>query len=602
MTQRIEDYALIGDTQTAALVGKDGSIDWLCVPRFDSGAVFAALLGHRDHGRWRIAPAGGIQRIERSYRDDTLVLDTVFTTDDGVVKVTDCMPVRKQTVDVVRVVECLSGRVPMHMDLTIRFDYGSIVPWVGRQDDALVAVAGPDAVCLRTPVHHHGAGKSTVADFVVEAGDKVPFVLAYHESHLPKPRPVDGIRAMHETVRWWHHWSSQCTYQGRWRDAVMRSLITLKALTFAPSGGIVAAPTTSLPEWIGSVRNWDYRFCWLRDATLTLFSLTVGGYTEEALAWRDWLLRAVAGDPDDLQIMYGPSGERRLSEYEIPWLPGYRGSAPVRVGNAASEQFQLDVYGEVLATLYRTRRLIPDPGAHQDSWRLELALLDCLEGLWRQPDDGIWEVRGPRQHFTHSKAMAWLAFDRAVHNVEGFGLEGPVDRWRTIRQEIHDQICDEGFDRDLGAFTQAYGSKQLDASVLMLPMIGFLPGTDPRVQGTVEAIERNLMHDGFVARYATSPGGEVDGLPYGEGTFLPCSFWMVHNYKVIGRENDADALFERLVGLSNDVGLLAEEYDPAAGRQLGNFPQAFTHVSLVTAAAHLSQEGPAPVGVHDLRI
>ena len=602
MTLRIEDYALIGDTQTAALVGRDGSIDWMCVPRFDSGAVFAALLGTRDNGRWRIAPAGGIQRVDRSYRGDTLVLDTVFTTDDGVVKVTDCMPIRKHTVDVVRVVECLSGRVPMHMDLTIRFDYGSIAPWVDHRDDALLAIAGPDAICLRTPVALEGAGKSTVADFVVEEGDVVPFVMAYYPSHEPVPRSLDGVRVVKETVRWWHHWSSQCTYQGLYRDAVMRSLITLKALTYAPSGGIVAAPTTSLPEWIGSVRNWDYRFCWLRDATLTLFSLTVGGYTEEALAWRDWLLRAVAGDPDDLQIMYGPSGERRLSEYEVPWLPGYEGSTPVRVGNAASEQFQLDVYGEVLATLYRTRRLIPDAGDHQDSWPLELALLGSLEGLWRQPDDGIWEVRGPRQHFTHSKAMAWLAFDRAICNVEEFGLSGPVSRWRAIRKEIHEQICSEGFDPEINAFTQAYGSKKLDASVLMMPMVGFLPGSDPRVRGTVQAIERGLMHEGFVARYATSPDGEVDGLPYGEGTFLPCSFWMVHNYKVIGREDDAVELFERLVGLSNDVGLLAEEWDPAASRQLGNFPQAFTHVSLVTAAAHLSQEGPLQDGVRHLRI
>jgi GH15 family glucan-1,4-alpha-glucosidase len=602
VTQSIEDYALIGDTQTAALVGRDGSIDWLCVPRFDSGAVFAALLGNRDHGRWKVAPAGGIQKIERRYRDDTLVLETVFTTDDGVVKLTDCMPVRNKTVDIVRVVECLSGRVPMHMDLTIRFDYGSIVPWVGRKDGALRAVAGPDAICLRTPVRTHGAGKSTVADFVVETGDKIPFVLAYHASHEPPPRPVDGIRAVRETAHWWHQWASQCTYEGEWRDAVMRSLITLKALTYAPTGGIMAAPTTSLPEWVGSVRNWDYRYCWLRDATLTLFSLTVGGYIEEALAWRDWLLRAAAGDPDDLQIMYGAAGERRLSEYELPWLPGYERSSPVRVGNAASEQFQLDVYGEVLATLYRTRRLMPDLGDHADSWDLETALLGALEGLWRKPDDGIWEVRGPRQHFTHSKGMAWLAFDRAVNNVENFQLKGPVAKWRTLRKEIHDQICEEGFDPELNAFTQAYGSKKLDASVLMLPLVGFLPGSDPRVQGTVAAIERGLMHDGFVARYATSPQGEVDGLPFGEGTFLPCSFWLAHNYKLIGREDDAVELFERLVGLSNDVGLLAEEYDPAAGRQLGNFPQAFTHVSLVTCAAHLSLGGQAATGSTHMRI
>lgn len=599
MSQRIEDYALIGDTQTAALVGKDGSIDWLCVPRFDSGAVFAALLGGPEHGRWQLAPAGGLQRVERRYRDDTLVLETTFHTDDGVIRLVDCMPIRGRTVDIVRVVEGVSGRVPVHMELVIRFDYGSIVPWVGRTADGLAAVAGPDAMYLHSPVHTHGAGKTTVADFVVEAGDHVPFLLAYHASHEPPPREVDAVRAVKETVRWWHHWSGQCTYDGDWRDAVMRSLITLKALTYAPTGGIVAAPTTSLPEWIGSVRNWDYRYCWLRDSVLTLFALTVGGYHDEALAWRDWLLRAAAGDPDDLQIMYGPAGERRLSEYTVDWLPGYEGSPPVRVGNAASEQFQLDVYGETLATLYRTRRLIPDAGAHRDSWGLELALLEFLEGAWRRPDDGIWEVRGPRQHFTHSKGMAWLAFDRGVRNVEEFGLEGPVERWRAMREEIHTQICTEGFDPELGAFTQAYGSKKLDASVLMLPMVGFLPAEDERVRGTVAAIERTLLRDGFVTRYETSPGGEVDGLPAGEGAFLPCSFWLADNLELLGRGDEARALFERLVGLSNDVGLLAEEYDPAAKRQLGNFPQAFTHVCLVNTAAHLSEDGsPPPDATH----
>ncbi len=591
MSQRIEDYALIGDTQTAALVGRDGSIDWWCVPRFDSGAVFAALLGEPDNGRWQIAPAGGLQHVERRYLPDTLVLETTFHTDDGSVKITDCMPIRGRTVDIVRVVEGLSGRVPMHMDLAIRFDYGSIVPWVSRRKEGLRAVAGPDAMLLRTPVHTHGAGRNTVADFVVEAGEQVPFVLAYYASHETEPRRVDAHRAIKETVRWWHKWVAQCTYSGRWRDSVVRSLITLKALTYAPTGGIVAAATTSLPELIGGVRNWDYRYCWLRDSTLTLLSMAIGGYHEEALAWRDWLLRAVAGDPEDLQIMYGAAGERRLSEYTVDWLGGYESSSPVRVGNAASEQFQLDVYGEVLDTLHRTRSLMPDPHAHYDSWNLERALLASLEQLWRRPDEGIWEVRGPRAHFTHSKGMAWLAFDRAVRNVNEFGLDGPAQHWAAIRDEIHLQICDEAYDAELNAFTQSYGSKQLDAAVLQLPLVGFLPPTDPRIVGTVQAIERTLMHDGFVARYETSPTGAVDGLPPGEGAFLPCSLWLAQNYALLGRHEEAIELFERLLALSNDVGLIAEEYDPIAGRQLGNFPQAFTHVCLVTAAAQLSTIG-----------
>ncbi|MEP6625929.1 MAG: glycoside hydrolase family 15 protein [Acidimicrobiia bacterium] len=598
MSQLIEDYALIGDTQTAALVGRDGSMDWWCVPRFDSGAVFSALLGEPDNGRWQIAPAGGLQHVERRYLTDTLVLETTFHTDEGSVKVTDCMPIRGQTVDIVRVVEGLSGRVPMHMDLTIRFDYGSIMPWVSRTKDGLRAVAGPDAMLLRTPVHTHGAGRSTVADFVVEAGETVPFALAYYASHEAVPRSVDAHRAIKETVRWWHRWVAQCTYTGRWRDAVVRSLITLKALTYAPTGGILAAPTTSLPERIGGVRNWDYRYCWLRDSTLTLLSLAIGGYHEEALKWRDWLLRAVAGDPEELQIMYGAAGERRLSEYTVDWLAGYEASQPVRVGNAASEQFQLDVYGEVLDTLHRTRALMPDPHAHLDSWDLEQKLLASLEDLWRRPDEGIWEVRGPRAHFTHSKGMAWLAFDRAVRNVNDFGLEGPVQHWATVRDEIHRQICDEGYDAELNAFTQSYGSKQLDAAVLQLPLVGFLPPSDPRIVGTVQAIERTLMHDGFVARYETSRSGSVDGLPVGEGVFLPCSFWLAQNYALLGRDEDAILLFERLLALGNDVGLIAEEYDPVAGRLLGNFPQAFTHVCLVTAASQLStlgeENGAAP--------
>jgi GH15 family glucan-1,4-alpha-glucosidase len=594
MAQRIEDYALIGDTQTAALVGRDGSIDWLCVPRFDSGAVFAALLGDRDNGRWLIAPAGGVQRVERQYVENTLVLETTFHTDDGVVKITDCMPIRGRTVDVMRLVEGVEGRVPMHMDLTIRFDYGSIVPWVSDGGGVIRAVAGPDAILLEAGVPTHGAGKATVADFVVGAGEKVHFCIAYHPSHIEPPKLASCERAIKETARWWRRWAKQCTYDGQWKPQVLRSLVTLKALTYAPTGGIVAAPTTSLPEWIGSVRNWDYRYCWLRDASLTLTALTVGGYTEEALAWRDWLVRAAAGDPQDLQIMYGAAGERRLTEFTVDWLDGYEDSTPVRIGNAASEQFQLDVYGEVLGTLFHTRELMPDGDPQHSSWELERELLRALETLWRHPDDGIWEVRGPRQHFTHSKVMAWLAFDRAVHNVTDFGLDGPVDRWRAIRDEIHTQICTEAFDPELNAFTQAYGSKRLDAAVLQMALIGFLPATDPRIVGTVDAIERLLLRDGFVARYQTDPA--VDGLPEGEGAFLPCSFWLASNLALMGRTEEAQTMFERLLGLVNDVGLLAEEYDGGAGRQLGNFPQAFTHVSLVNTAALLSgHPGPAIV-------
>jgi GH15 family glucan-1,4-alpha-glucosidase len=583
--QRIEDYAVIGDTQTAALVGRHGSIDWMCAPRFDSGAMFAALLGKPDNGRWQIAPAGGLRRVERRYRDGSLVLETTFHTDDRVVRLVDCMPVRGRTVDVVRVVEGVSGRVPMHMDLRLRFDYGTQVPWVTDQGDHLAAVAGPDAVCLRTPVLVEGADHSSVADFVVNAGDKVPFVLAWHESHEPRPRPVDAVRAVRDTERWWHRWSSQCTYEGRWKDLVTRSLITLKALTYAPTGGIVAAATTSLPEWIGSTRNWDYRYCWLRDSVLTLSALRAGGYHEEARAWRDWLLRAAAGEPSKLQIMYGPAGERRLSEYEAPWLSGYKGSKPVRIGNAASEQFQLDVYGEVLMALAVTRRDLEDEPTR--TWGLETALLEFLEGAWHHPDDGIWEVRGARQHFTHSKVMAWAAFHYAIHSAERFDLPAPLDRWRAARDEIHTQVCEEGYDAELGSFVQAYGSKQLDSSLLMVPLVGFLPASDPRVLGTIAAIERTLVHDGLVARYDSR--GTDDGLPPGEGVFLPCSFWLANNYALAGRVDDAIRLFENLTGLANDVGLLAEEYDPVAGVQLGNFPQAFTHMGLVDTAALLER-------------
>lgn len=595
MASRIEDYALIGDTQTAALVAKDGSIDWLCVPRFDSGAVFAALLGTMDHGRWQLAPAGGIQRVERQYRGDSLVLETTFHTDDGVVRIVDCMPIRGKTVDVVRLVEGVSGRVPIHMDLRMRFDYGQYLPWVTSDDGRLHATAGPNSMVLSSPVHTEGAGPSTVADFVVGPGDSVPFVLAWHPSHEHPPHDHDAHKMVHKTETWWKNWSKACPYQGAERDLVTRSLVTLKALTYAPTGGIVAAPTTSLPEWIGSVRNWDYRYCWLRDSVLTLFALMTGGYNEEALAWRDWLLRAAAGEPSKLQIMYGLGGERRLDEYELGWLPGYENSAPVRVGNAASEQFQLDVYGEVLASLWMMRGVAPSHGGAMgmadEPWKLELALLDFLEGAWHHPDDGLWEMRGERQHFTHSKVMAWLGFESAILSAEQWGLPGPVDQWRAIRDEIHAQVCEEGFDAELGSFTQAYGSKQLDAALLQISTTGFLPATDERMVGTVAAIERELLQDGFVLRYRSDEAH--DGLPPGEGAFLPCSFWLVDNYILQGRLDDARTLFDKLTATANDVGLFSEEYDPAGKRQLGNTPQAFTHLAFVRAAAAMPTGTPS---------
>jgi GH15 family glucan-1,4-alpha-glucosidase len=592
MPLRLEDYGLIGDTHTAALVGRDGSIDWLCLPRFDSGACFAALLGDERHGRWRLAPAAEVRRTRRRYRDATLVLETDFETDDGAVRVVDCMPHRHVSADVVRVVHGLRGRVRMRMDLVMRLDYGRVVPWVRRVDGALWAVAGPDALCLRTPVETKGQDRTTVAEFTVAAGQRVPFVLSWHSSFAPAPAPLDAERAVQATEAWWREWAGRCRFQGPWRDAVLRSLITLKALTYEPTGGIVAAATTSLPEALGGVRNWDYRYCWLRDATFALYALALGGYAQEARAWRDWLLVAVAGDPAQLQVMYGPAGERRLSELEIGWLPGYEGSAPVRVGNAAAAQFQLDVYGEVMDALHQARLagIEPDPWA----WALQRALVDFVEQHWTEPDEGIWEVRGPRRHFTHSKVMAWVAVDRAVKAVERFGLEGPVGRWRKLRAQIHQQVCRRGYDPERKTFTQSYGSTQLDAGLLMISLVGFLPPSDQRVAGTVAAIQRELCQDGFVRRYPTQAGEAIDGLPSGEGTFLACSFWLVDNLALLGRDREARHLFERLLGLCNDLGLLAEEFDPATGRLLGNFPQAFSHVGLVNAAYNLSRPaGPA---------
>ncbi len=588
MPLRIEDYALIGDTQTAALVGRDGSIDWLCLPRFDSPACFAALLGGPENGRWLLAPAQDATRVTRRYLGDSLVLETQFETATGIVRLVDCMPPRGREPDLVRIVEGVEGEVEMRMELVVRFDYGSIVPWVRTIDGVLRAIGGPDALALHTPIPTQGAGLTTVAEFTVRPGERVPFLLVWHPSHDSVPAPIDPLAASAETRQWWEDWCARCTYTGPWRDQVMRSLITLKALTYGPTGGIVAAPTTSLPEQIGGVRNWDYRFCWLRDATFTLGALMSAGYVDEAAAWRNWLLRAVAGDPADLQIMYGAHGERRLIELELDWLPGYEGARPVRIGNAAVHQLQLDVYGEVVHALHvaRLTGIAPDP----DAWVLEKVLLQSLETRWHEPDEGIWEVRGPRRHFTHSKLMAWVAFDRAVDSVEHLGLDGPVDRWRRIRREIHDEICRSAYDPARQAFVQSYGSTELDASVLTMPLLGFLPADDPRIAGTVRAIERELTIDGFVQRYAMHHGSEqVDGLPPGEGTFLLCTFWLADCYAMMQRHDEATALFERLLGLVNDVGLLAEQFDPHAGRMLGNFPQAFSHVGLIDTALRLTR-------------
>lgn len=592
MSSPLEDYALIGDTHTAALVSKNGSLDWLCLPRFDSQACFAALLGDESHGRWLLAPAGGIKEVRRRYRGDTLVLETEFETQDGVVKVVDCMPHREHRPDVVRMVEGVSGRVPMEMQLVIRFDYGSTVPWVRRRDERFQALAGPDALVLDTPVALRGENLTTVADFKVAAGDRVPFVLSWYPSHEDPPPPRDAALAVAQTESTWRDWSQQLKPASEWRDAVIRSLVTLKALTYQPTGGIVAAPTTSLPEQLGGVRNWDYRYCWLRDATFTLYSLLVAGYHEEAHAWREWLLRAVAGQASRMQIMYGAAGERWLSEREIDWLPGYEGSAPVRVGNAAVDQFQLDVYGEVMDSLHEARR--QGLAEEESDWQLQSQIMDFLESKWREPDEGLWEIRGERRHFTHSKIMAWVAFDRAVKAVDEFGLEGPADKWKGLRDDIHREVCQEGFDPDRGAFTQYFGSKQLDASLLLTPLVGFLPATDKRVKSTIEVIEKELVVDGFVMRYSEDYE-DVDGLPKGEGAFLACSFWLIDCLALLGRKEDARGAFERLLGIRNDVGLLSEEYDVEHHRLVGNFPQAFSHVALANSAHNLAEdvEGPA---------
>ena len=588
----IEDYALIGDEQTAALVGTDGSVDWLCLPRFDSAACFARMLGDEDNGYWRIAPVGADRCTRRAYRRDTLVLDTEWETEQGSVRVTDLMPQRDRAPDLVRVVEGLDGEVTLHSVLKLRFDYGSIIPWVRRADGHRVAVAGPDSTWLRSEpeVTSWGEDYGTHAEFTVKKGEKVAFVLTWHPSHERRPPLVDPYDALRHSVEDWRAWVSRCRYKGPYRDAVVRSLITLKALTYAPTGGIVAAPTTSLPEEPGGVRNWDYRYCWLRDSTLTLNALLAAGYQEEAEAWRNWLLRAVAGDPADLQIMYGVAGERRLPEFELPWLSGFAESAPVRSGNDAVKQLQLDVYGEVMDSLSLARE--SGLSAQPDVWALQTALLDFLRTHWQQPDEGLWEVRGGRRQFVHSKVMVWVAADRAVRTLERHPeLDGDLDGWRALRDEVHREVCEKGYDPERNTFTQSYDSRELDAALLLIPRVGFLPPDDPRVIGTIDAVREELAHGGFLRRYSTDDA-DVDGLPGGEGAFLVCSFWLADALYMTGRTKEARELFERLAGLANDVGLLSEEYDPMTGRHLGNFPQAFSHIGLVnTALALFGEDG-----------
>jgi GH15 family glucan-1,4-alpha-glucosidase len=580
---RIEDYAIVGDLHTAALIATDGSVDWLCLPHFDSPACFAALVDSPEAGRWLLAPISGGVCTSRRYRPGTLILETEWESRQGHVRVTDFMPPRDEVVDFVRIVEGLRGSVRMYGELALRFDYGAVVPWVRRDKRGIRAVAGPDAAYLSTRAPVRGQDMRTVSDFTVRVGERVPFVLTWTPSHMPRPRPVNPESALQDTDAYWTEWSGRSQAAGPYREVIQRSLITLKALTYAPTGGIVAAPTTSLPEQIGGPRNWDYRYCWLRDATLTLQSLLAAGYTEEAAAWREWLLRAVAGDPADLQIMYGITGKRRLPETELTWLAGYEGSSPVRTGNAAAGQLQIDVWGEVLDGLSLTRNAFltgPD-----DSWDLQIALMEHLEGAWNRPDNGLWEMRGRRRHFTHSKVMAWVAADRMVKAVRDSGMPGPADRWAALAATIHAEVMTHGFNTELNTFVQSYDSTDLDASLLLIPRVGFLPPEDSRVIGTIEAIQRDLTQDGFVLRYQSQ--GSEDGLPGGEGVFLACSFWLVDALDGAGRHDEAVILFERLLSLRNDVGLLSEEWDPKAKRQLGNTPQAFSHFALINSALQL---------------
>ncbi len=599
MSQPIEDYALIGNTHTAALVGKNGAIDWLCLPTFASPSCFCALLGTQEHGYWQIAPVHATVNTTRRYREGTLILETEFETETGKVSLIDFMPVAtdEELVNVIRVVRGRSGEMSMEMALSLRFDYGRTIPWVRHAPYGLTAIAGPHAVKFATPVHLESEHFVTRAHFTVHAGETIPFVLTWHKSHHPLPPTMDAETSLKETEAGWQRWSSQCTYQGEWHAAVLRSVITLKALTFSPTGGIVAAPTTSLPEQLGGERNWDYRYCWIRDATFTLYSMLTCGYFEEANAWRTWLERAVAGLPSQMQIMYGIYGEKLLSESNASWLPGYENSRPVRIGNAAHEQFQLDVYGELMDTFHTAR--LHHIGAEDDSWRIQQVLLEFIEHAWREPDEGIWEIRGPRRHFTHSKVMAWVAADRAVKAVERWNLPGPVDQWRILRDTIHADILEHGYSAKRKSFVQSYGSEALDSALLMLPLVGFLPPNDPRILNTIAAIEQELMVDGFVLRYRPDPA--IDGLDGNEGAFLICSFWLVDSLALTGRLDKARQLFERLLSVRNEVGLLAEEYDPRSGRQIGNFPQALSHVALINSAQNLSRffGGPAQKRAHE---
>lgn len=592
MTQLIEDYAVIGDLKTAAMIGRDGSIDWLCLPRFDAAACLAGLLGDVSNGRWGLEPEGTVNAVRRRYRDDTLILETEFETDEGTVALIEFMPCSDdgagERTDVVRLVQGRKGQVAMRTEIVIRFDYGKTVPWARHTEQGFSAIAGADALVIRTPVRLHGKDFRTTGRFTVRAGETVPFVLTYFRSHLKEPPPIDPARALADTERWWHEWAAQCTYGGPWRDAVLRSLITLKALSHRPTGGIIAAPTTSLPELLGGTRNWDYRYCWIRDATFTLYALLTSGFHDEARAWREWLLRAVAGMPSQLQPLYGVAGERSLMEYEVPWLPGYEASRPVRVGNGAASQFQLDIYGEVLDAFHVANRHAVEP--KDDSWRLQQVLIEFLESNWAKPDNGLWEVRGSRRHFTHSKIMAWVGMDRAVKAITRFHLEGPLARWRALRDEIHADICRRGFDVQRNAFVQYYGGTALDSALLMMPLVGFLPADDPRVVGTVEAIRKELAVNDYLVRRCHADA-DTDGPDSREGAFLVCSFWLADNLAMMRRTAEARRIFEHLLALRNDVGLLAEEYDPQTKRLLGNFPQALSHIALVNTAYNLSARG-----------